>query len=134
MRVRCFLFGPTKKFSPQNGEKTGKGKLIKWASKNTLRIHFQVSNVWLLLLLFFFILFFIDFFFPLLTCVDFLLSFIIFYFLFFIIFIYFFSAHMFIFSLILVDFCFCSFFLEKNFGLISYAIFYLLKCPYIYIF
>ena len=52
-------------------------------------------------------------------------------------FFFFLGAHMFIFSLILVGFCFCSFFffLENNFGLISYAIFFsLIKCPSIHSF
>ena len=45
MKPTCFLLGPTKKFSLPNWEKTRKGKLIKWASKNILGIHLQVSNV-----------------------------------------------------------------------------------------
>ena len=43
--LRCFFSWPTKKFSLQNGEKTERKKLMKWASKNTLKIHLQVSNV-----------------------------------------------------------------------------------------
>ena len=43
----------------------------------------------------------------------------------FFIFFFFWGAHMFIFLLILVGFCFCSpFFLENSFGLIFYSIFF----------
>ena len=39
-----FPSGPSKS-SLQNREKTERKKLLKWASKNTLKIHLQVSNV-----------------------------------------------------------------------------------------
>ena len=114
----CFLSWPTKKFSLQNWEKIERKKPMKWASKNILKIHFQVSNV---LAFYFFPFIFssflidVDFFFPLIFFLcyrrdGFHFSLFIIFFFFSLTFseceafFFFFCAHIFIFSLIL--FCF----------------------------
>ena len=85
MGSRCFLLRPTKKFSPKNREKTKRGKLMKWASKNTAHVGLHLQrvdffslifsfSVNVLALFFFFFLvnvlasFFFSFFLSLLTC------------------------------------------------------------------
>ena len=145
----CFLPGSIKKIFPQNREKIRREKFMKWDSKNTshLGIHLQVSNM-LTFFFFFFLWFFLSllqtnvlaFFSPLILSgqVGFFSFFSLIFsrrvaFLFFFLLYLFIFYHMFIFSLILVGFCFC-FFLRKQFGLISYAIFFftLMKCPSIH--
>ena len=126
---RYFLSGFTKKFYLQNEKKTRRRKLIKWASKNTLHvgIHLQVSNVLTSFFFFSFDLFFLCyvlasffFFFPWFFFSLLLTNVLDFFPLIFsgcVAFFFFLGAHLFIFSLILIGFCFCSFlfFLRKQF-------------------
>ena len=94
MGSKCFLLRPTKKFSPKNREKTKRGKLMKWASKNTAHVGLHLQRVDFFSLIFSFSVnvlalfiflvnvlasFFFSFFLSLLTCwlfffLDFLLS------------------------------------------------------------
>ena len=68
-KVRCFLFGLTKIFSPQIEEITRGEKINKQKNKKTmiLPIYFRFSSLAFLLFLFFLFLFFFPFFF-LFTC------------------------------------------------------------------
>ena len=70
-KVRCFLFGLTKMFSPQIEEITRGEKINKQKNKKTmiLPIYFRFSSLAFLLFFFFlFLFFFLSFFFFLFTC------------------------------------------------------------------